>query len=362
MIREVLHIIWQLRILALTFLPFFFRKGRALYIRIKYGPPASEKKNSQLGWKNLALVTVLVTAAALQYITYAPFSSSEVNILELSDSTVKTSSEVIAARLRLLFGEDLEEIPGKSAGLDYDRLLDRLSSSEGRLLYTIYGTNAFASCEWCKTSAPMSFFYYVAPGIVFTHLLNFLPLGIITSSGAFSTPSATQFSMLAKILSLGCLALDLYLHLPDTALQMVVSSPDTFASQPFHWKAMFQRGLYLGHLDILFAVLVLLSATGFAFEVDEMANIHATAITKKLVKSLDRLRLSIMLQSSVIARDPVLTTAYAQWGQQVSVYESHIRKAPEVAEARKIAKDRIPQGYSQFENDCKSIVEEIFAA
>ncbi|QSL65725.1 hypothetical protein MERGE_000003 [Pneumocystis wakefieldiae] len=104
--------------------------------------------------------------SSLFFLIFELFLFSEENIILKTSSGIQTPEITLIARLNRL-----------RRITEYDRkLLHRLKSLDGRLLYVLYGPSTLGLCEWCEIETPLTFLYYTIPHLFLYYLLN---LGII---------------------------------------------------------------------------------------------------------------------------------------------------------------------------------------
>lgn len=358
----------SLKTLFLTFLPFilyrsfvYIQKARVTYASRNITPV------STANWRILA---ILAAAAVIQVSVYVAYAMPNVNVFADTNSRIQTSGEVLGARLRELYGSDYETAPNSiTAGgsWDYELLVSRLASAEGRVLYAIYGTDAYAGCQWCRTDQPTGFFTYILPSIVMPHFVNFLLVLLVTTgsdrSFSFSTPNSRQWFTLA-VVSAGLLVLyEAFTFYQAPVSPTVLASIKTPLPENIYWmywERVKIRAVAMAGLDAVLGCLIFLSASGRAFDSGESTTVRTARVIDQLAVSVNTLRLSVLLHSNVISRMEESRDSYSQWGANAEEIERLTRSLPEIIEARKQAKARIPSGMRQLEIDAAVHVDQLF--
>lgn len=365
----VFELLKSLRGLAIPFAPFLITKGYGLFQKARHDQ--SKKSTKPISRANLLIISIILTVAAINAFVYIPYARPVINVFTATDSRMQTSGDLIGKRLRDMFGDEYENAPQSltSGGLlDYELLVSRLASSDGRALYSLYGTEAYASCQWCRTDVPVSFFLYILPTIGLHHVLNFLPILLVTTGESqtfsLSTASSRQWFSIVTVVAVLALTVDAYIiyQAPNLPLftQKIKNSPTLQQTEWLYWSSIKIRAWGFAVAESLLALLVYLSAAGRVFEADEVTSVRVSRITQNLDQSVLKLRLNVLLHTNVISRDRELRTTWSNWGADCERMETLVREAPEVKEARKMAKSRLVPGVRQIEANYNSIVEQVF--
>lgn len=368
--KELIPLFNSFKALLIPLSPFLIVKAIEVVqrVRISY----RTKKITPVSPTNWKIILILLITALLHVTAYIYIASPKINVFLATNSRMQTSSEVLGARLRSLFGDDYDTAPksvtSKSGTWDYDLLVSRLASAEGRALYSIYGTDAYAGCQWCRTDKPDTFFLYLLPTILLPHIINLFPILLVTTtestSFSLSTPNSRQwfsYTILITGLLIGLEAFTVY-KAPRSSdlIDSIKNSPDVSYVYWMYWSRIQVRGWLLASLDSLLAFLIYLSAAGYAFDTGESTAIRTKKVIKQLDNSVNKLRLSILLHTNVISRNKELRDAYEKWGTNTAELDQLIRNAPEIVKARKQAKNRVVPGIGQLETDASTFVGNIF--
>lgn len=355
--------------LIIPFAPFIITKGYNIYQKRKN---ARSKPFLEVSTTNWTIISILATVAFLQVIFYIPYAWPAINVFSATNSRMQTPGDVIGSRLRALFGDEYETAPrsmtsGKG-NLDYELLVSRLASSDGKALYAVYGTEAYAGCQWCRTDQPFSFFLYILPSIVIPHALNFFPILLVTTGNrdafALSSASSRQWFRMAVIFGMAFLGIELYtMYQAPNVPEFLLSINNSVSHEDvpwIFWSRIKMRAWAFAVADSVLAFLVFLSASGRAFETGEATAVRTSRIIKQLDGAVNKLRLSILLHTNVIARNQEMRNAYVNWGANAEYLDSLIRSHPSITEARKEAKARVLPGFSQLETNTTTFVENNF--
>jgi hypothetical protein len=309
--------------------------------------------------RNWGIISLLLIAVFLNVAVYIGWAWPSINVFYATESRMQTEGSVIGARLRALYGEEYENAPG-AGKLDYELLVNRLASSTGRALYAVYGTEAYGACLFCRTDSPLTFFLYTLPSMVGPHLANYAVVLFATTS-PWSTANARQWFTIFSIAAVAYVGLELYsvYKAPMTPMfmDMLMNSKTLENVSWIYWTRIRWRGWLLAAGDTVLAALVFLSASGRAFDSGEGTAVRATKIIKELDLSVNRLRLAILLHTNVVATDSELRNAFDKWGAECEAYERALKAIPEIVEARKQAKARLPVSIKQMETDFKGLID-----
>lgn len=358
-----------LRGLALPVAPYVAMKAWEYYKRYQVAKVSggSSKTNLLTGTQpvsttNWVIILLLLFTAAFNLLIYVRWALPAVNVFYATESRMQTEGSVISSRLRGLYGDEYESAPG-AGNIDYALLVDRLASATGRALYAVYGTEAYGACLFCRTDSPTTFLFYSIPSIVGPHLANYAIVLFATTS-TWSTPNSRQWFTIFSIVSIVYAGLEVYsiYKAPTTQvfMNMIKNSKTLEGVSWVYWTHIHWRGRLLAAGDTMLAVLVFLSASGRAFDAGEATAVRTSKIIKALDDSTNRLRMSILLHTNVVATDPELRDAFEKWGSENEAYEKKLKTLPEMVEARKQAKARLPISMKQMETDFKSLVDSVY--
>lgn len=362
--HALLSLLGNLKGLLIPLLPFLFVKaiGYIQRARINY----RNKIITPVSATNWIIISILIISALLQIFVYIPYAVPKINVFLVTGSRMQTPGEVIGRRLRDLYGDDFETAPN-SMVLDYDLLISRLASTNGRALYSVYGTDAYASCQWCRTDEPLTFFLYNLPGNLLPYAVNFLPVMLVTMGNhqalSLSSPHSRQWFSYAALTVSALVAYEIYTlyTAPVSPLLLSTATTGLIANVYWmHWATIKTRGLVLAALNTVLAFVIYLSASGRAFDSGETTTIRSLRIVNQLDTAINKLRLAVLLHTNVIARNEELRDAYCQWGADAREIADLTQHLPEIIEARKQAKARVKPSMRQLEIDATVFVDKIF--
>lgn len=352
----------SLRGLVIPFLPFLIPK---LYTWLRTAHAQHQQKRLvPLTLANWAVISLLLVGSLVQVLVVLPGLWPQQNVFGVTGSRLQTPVEVIESRLKQLYGASYERAPYSvetgAGALDYGLLVSRLSSSTGKALYTVYGTDVYAGCEWCRTDRPSLFFVYALPSIVLPHLGNLLLLLLATTT--VSTASSRQWHGYVLWVSLGLMLFDVYtVYTAPNNLHRVMTAYH-LDSVPWVFLAQHKFRTYsFALLDAALAAATFLSASGRFFVVDEATTQRAARVILQLEHALARLRAAIVLHSNVVAKDQTLRDSYMEWGEVCETREALVRSLPEIQEARKMAKSRLVPSFQQFQLTAETFVDGVYS-
>lgn len=379
-----LDLIKSLRGLIIPLAPFLLTKGYS-WVQASRSRKASlalknkkdGKKDKKVSLENWIVISTLLLTAAISALVYVTLAWPAINVFVATDSRMQTPGDVVGARLKAIYGQDYETAPQSitsNGSIDYELLVSRLASTDGRALYALYGTNAYGSCQWCRTDVPFSFFLYILPTVVLPHLLNFFPILLVTTGGgslSLSTSTSRQWFTITTICAFLLVTTDVYTLYQAPGLADFMNPIKTSTSLDrvnwVSWSRIRMRGYGFAALDTLLAGIIFMGASGLAFEATKEDEAAAAAVrTDRIVGQLDeavsRLRAGVLLHTNVIARSKELRDAYSAWGMESERIEGLIRKVPEVIEAREIAKGRVIPGLWQIKANTNVFIEKVFSS
>jgi hypothetical protein len=213
---------------------------------------------------------------------------------------------------------------------------------ESRLLYLQFGPDVLASCPFCNSDDPRSYFYYAIPELLAPHLRNLLALSAATSgfvTGA--SASATRWRALAVMAAVAAAALDVYL-VSSYNYQGNARATRLAELDPFYWRARRLRLLGLAALDGALAALVWLAGTNRAFARPASAAERVEAVTRALVGGTKAKLSALGIVKNTAIRDEELRdrlTAY--WRTEGRLMREAMEEREVVAGVRDALSERI---------------------
>lgn len=381
--------------LAPFVVPIIWKRGLRFYAYCK-----SEKYKSSikpLSRRNQHILAIIIATSLFFPLLYYPLTSAKSpNIFHITDSRLQTPSQVIEARLTNIFTTNLgsknesnteqgveskklwdsalisampygfRQIAKYATPDQWQKFFDRLSTTDGKLLYTEYGTDPFLNCEFCKTDMPVTFLIYSLPSISAPYLINMFMI-LITSTGPrlfLTTPQSAQWCRSFAVINLAGLAYILYhyYYFPKSIYFMRINKI-ALSRQDVYWFFEFAvkfNSIFLFLLDIVYAVCIWISGTGRAWDntfSDESYYRSTQRIIAALDASVNRLRVSTLLHSNVIATNKEYRDAYEKWGASISAFNEELKADESVKEAIKNAKHRKGALFRNVEAEAKNLIE-----
>lgn len=393
---QILQLLGSFKNLAYTLLPIVvplvWRAGKSAYYTTK--SPKYKARIHPLSVRNTRILALLLASAVLLLLVYRPLAqAAAVNVFQLTDARLQTPGEVIASRMRALYagdGANSAANGGVNAGLctaaaharmpwalrsavqgasaaSWDRLFARLATLEGRVLYTGYGLGPLLHCDFCRTDAPWTFFLYALPTQAAPYLLNLLLVLAVTRGprAVLTTTQAAQWSALFAALTLVVAGLDLGISYTFPTSGLAMANRRAVSRDTAVWlvrMAAGYRAYALAALDGALAAAVWLAGSGRAWD-NSFTEDGYYRSTQRAVQALDlavqRLRISTMLHSQVIARNGEFRAAYEQWGENEQVFDQKLRDTEQVRDARKSAQQRKAAILRNVEAEAQNMIDKL---
>ncbi|VVT49673.1 uncharacterized protein SAPINGB_P002386 [Magnusiomyces paraingens] len=386
---QLLQIAGSFKNLAYTALPILvpmaWRSGNKVYHTLK--SPKYRARIHPISARNLRVVLVLAAATVALLLFYTPIArASEFNIFQITESRLQTPIEVVATRFRVLYAapgaeggqpwlseaqarmpRNLRKAAAFTTEASWERFFARLTTLEGRVLYTGYGSNAFLHCDFCRTDAPWTFFLYVLPAILAPYIAN-LGLVLMVTRGPrnfITTTQSAQWTSIFVTITIVLAVLDVALFYSFPTTQFAMQTRHAVSRDAALWiyrEAHKYRAIFLALVDASLAFVVWLAGTGRLWD-NSFTEDGYYRSTQRAVQALDmavqRLRVSTMLHSHVIARNKDFRTAYEQWGELEQLFDQKLREAPKVKEARKSAQQRKAALLRNVEAEAQNLIEKL---
>ncbi|EGG02541.1 uncharacterized protein MELLADRAFT_72773 [Melampsora larici-populina 98AG31] len=186
--------VWQtLIVLALPVLYRSLPRIRAIWLRLRYGPPVNQNQPSvdrvstsdslkRLGLARWILLAGLYITIILRCTAFNPAKENPFAITRLPLNTPSVS--LTAALVKHHRAHGLNDTP-----ITQQRLLQRLTSLDSRLLYTILGPDSLLNCRWCRPPSKEAnhtndHFYYHLPRLASQYALAFMAMGLLTTNAS----------------------------------------------------------------------------------------------------------------------------------------------------------------------------------
>lgn len=201
-----------------------------------------------------ALAVLAVFVMTLVFKTLPPFTPE--NIFQRTDSRLQIPTDVLFNRIAALRPEAALTAADKT-------LRGKFINLESRLLYLQFGPAVLAGCPFCHADEPKSYLYYAIPALLWTHLLNFLAVAVVTSP-SFTGKYGRQWRSWATLAAGGMAAADVWFvsnyNYQANARALRLADLDNF-----YWAARNSRHWILAVFDALLGYAIYLSATNRAF-------------------------------------------------------------------------------------------------
>lgn len=374
-------------------IPFIWNQGRKIYYAQK--SPKYKARIKPLSLRNFkSIVILLVTAVSILAIYFPLIKSNSVNVFELTNARMQTPGEIIGSRMRSFYAFDTpnpesEENKGKEPdelwsieaqnrmprGLrkiaryttqdQWDRFFARLSTLDGRALYTCFGTDPYLNCDFCRTDQPWTFFVYMIPTIAAPYIINLLMVLIVTRGprALLTTPQAAQWGNLFTTLTISAGIAESYSYYSYHGSRLFMVNRTMPNISGVSWVSESSFAFRVGSLaiiDLSLAVLIWLSATGRAWD-NSFTDDGYYRVTQKAVQALDlavnKLRIATLLHSNVIATNKEFRSAYEAWGENIQEFEHMLRANEQVKEAINSAQKRKGALLRNVEVEAQALIE-----
>lgn len=305
--------VWQ-TLLVLAF-PVIYRslpRIRAFWLRLRYGTPVDPNQPSvdrvstseslkRLGATRWILLASLYITVILRCTTFHPAKENPFAITRLPLNTPSVSLTAALAKHHRTHG--LNDTP-----ITQQRLLQRLTSLDSRLLFTILGPESLLHCRWCRPPSKEAnhtndHFNYHLPRLASQYALALIAIGLLTTNAA-SLESKRRLWR-----SRTALSLVFGLLLEITTIFVLLQMP-SLAMNAKNQSRMIAEKMYL--IRHLFFACVFGICSWAVMSESQESNTTALAklgiqigsVTHQLDTLVSRLRVAA-LQRSTVMRDPV---------------------------------------------------------
>ncbi|KAI1373740.1 hypothetical protein F4677DRAFT_428101 [Hypoxylon crocopeplum] len=290
--------------LLIFFGPMLVPKAISYYRSVRAAPPRGSLPVRRLPPKAFNAIVVL-TAVALVFVFrgLVPFFAPE-NVFARTQSRLQIPTDVLFNRLSSLRQGNVLT--------DVDTVLRaKFVNLESRLLYLQFGPDVLATCPFCTSDDPRSYFYYALPALLVPHLSNLFIVSLATSDQV-AGPSGPKWRTTAAITSGLGAALDIYLT-SSYNYQANARATRLAGLDPFFWQSRTIRLLSLATLDCILAYLIFLSSTNRAFVDPPSAAARVEAVTRQLQTTKSRLNAVGVVKNTAIRDEDLRERARAYW-------------------------------------------------
>jgi hypothetical protein len=280
-------------------LPYIYSNVRKYWVYSKNNKAQRRPVPRRIG---IALNLLFVATTIALISSFYAFSYE--NVITKTNSRLQTSSTVLWERVAL-------RRPNKALTELDEKLKVRLTSTEGRCLYLMYGPDTTGNCPFCNSDNPDTFFYYALPSILLPHFLNLLLLGLCTSS-AVGGKEGKRFRGVAIIIgSLLALAEVIAWNGYDWKDNAKVVK----ASELFHFYgwARFARNIAIALTDAGFAFLLWATSTNRLMVVPPSAGERIEGIIKTLELGGSKQSAASIIHNTTVRSEKLHSQEYSHW-------------------------------------------------
>ena len=200
-------------------------------------------------------LNLLFVTAVIALISTLGFFAPE-NIFKATQSRLQTPQEVLWSRVSAIR-------PNNTLTETDEALRTRMHSLDGRLLYLTYGPSVTAECPFCNSDDPLSFLWYAIPSILVPHLLNFVVLGL-ASSTSVAGKEGRRIRLVAVTLGILAAIIEIYAFGSyDFKLNARAIYTEDYVH--FYWAMRTLRGIGIAVMDIFLAGLLWAMSTNRIF-------------------------------------------------------------------------------------------------
>ncbi|KAF2461350.1 hypothetical protein BDY21DRAFT_296496 [Lineolata rhizophorae] len=300
--------------------------NRAYNIPIR--PPPRHVKRA------LNILTISAIIALLTTLPFQPFTPE--NVITVTHSRLQTPTATIFNRLEFLRA---------LTPLDH-ALRDKLTNLESRLLYLTYGPDVLATCPFCTSTDPRSYFYYAIPSLLFPHVLHLVVLGVVTSA-PLSGSEGARLRVPATIAGVALATLELLVAGTYDARAAnagpAKSVADGGGGDAFFWRARLARGLAVGAADALVGLFLYQTATNRWLAEPPSLPERVEGATRALEAANAKLGYAGAVRNAVV-RDKGLREAFERYWLEEHRVMGEVREEREVVEGVRSALTRVDIG------------------
>ncbi|KAI0843443.1 hypothetical protein F5Y06DRAFT_254945 [Hypoxylon sp. FL0890] len=289
--------------LLIFFGPMLLPKAISYYRSIRNAPARAGISIQPIPPKALRALFILITTALILLVRTLPYFAPE-NIFVRTQSRLQIPTDVLFNRLSSLRPNGVLT-PTDTA------LRTKFVNLESRLLYLQYGPEVLASCPFCTSDDPSSYFYYAIPALLVPHIVNLIILSLATSD-LISGPHGPKWRTTAAVISGLGAALDLYIA-SSYNHQANARAPRLSDLDLFFWDTRTYRFLSLAALDSTLAFLLYLSSTNRAFATPPSAAERVEAVTRQLQLTKSRLNAVGIVKNTTIRDEELRARTQAYW-------------------------------------------------
>ncbi|KAI1107346.1 hypothetical protein F4804DRAFT_297659 [Jackrogersella minutella] len=289
--------------LLIFFGPMLLPKAISYYRSIRNGPQAAGISIRPLPPQAFRALAVLAGAALVFLISALPYFGPE-NVFTRTQSRLQIPTDVLFNRLASLR-------PDGALSTTDAALRGKFVNLESRLLYLQFGPEVLASCAFCTSEDPRSYFYYALPALLAPHLVNLVIVSLATSD-LVAGPHGPKWRTTAAVATGLGAALDAWLA-SSYNYQANARATRLAELDLFFWNARGARHLCLALLDAAMACLLYLSSTNRAFAAPPAAAVRVEAVTRQLLTTKSRLNAVGIVKNTAIRDEDLRARNQAYW-------------------------------------------------
>ncbi|KAF3071005.1 hypothetical protein GL218_00408 [Daldinia childiae] len=286
--------------LLIFFGPMLLPKAISYYRSVRNAPRAAGVSIQPVPQQALRAIAALIMGGLVLLCGVLPLFSPE-NIFVRTQSRLQIPTDVLFNRLASL----------RPLSVADDALRTRFVNLESRLLYLQFGPEVLATCPFCTSDDPRSYFYYALPALLTPHLTN-LVLASLATSELMSGSYGPKWRATAAVASGLGAALDIYLA-NSYNYQANARATRLTDLDPFFWNSRIARQLGLASLDFLLAYLLYLSSTNRAFVAPPSAAVRVEAVTRQLQGTKGRLNAIGIVKNTANRDEELRSRSQAYW-------------------------------------------------
>ncbi|KAI1210437.1 uncharacterized protein F4807DRAFT_423414 [Annulohypoxylon truncatum] len=289
--------------LLIFFGPMLLPKAINYYRSARAAPAAAGVSVQPLPPSALRALVILVTTAAVLLVRALPPFAPE-NVFARTQSRLQIPTDVLFNRLASLR-------PNNALAPADAVLRAKFVNLESRLLYLQHGPDVLATCPFCTSDDPRSYFYYALPALLAPHLANLVVVSLATSDLVSGVHGPKWRTTAAVAAGLGA-ALDAYLA-SSYNYQANARATRLADLDFFFWTARAARLVTLALSDLALAALLYLSSTNRAFAAPPSAAERVEAVTRRLAATKSRMNAVGIVKNTAIRDEDLRARTQAYW-------------------------------------------------
>ncbi|OJD34994.1 chorismate synthase [Diplodia corticola] len=315
-----------LRSLLIFFGPMLLPKAIQLCRSIRASPRNPHGRVRPIPPAVAASLNLLYAFAILAFAASLPYFAPE-NVFQATSSRLQIPTDTLFVRLGKL--RPLSAVD--------EALRSKFVNIESRLLYLAYGPSVLATCPFCTSDEPSSYFYYALPSIIAPHLLHLVVLGLVTSSVISGSEGArwrTWAASLGVVLTaLEVWAVGTYDYTQNaTALRLG-------DLEPFYWRIRTLRYIAFALMDGLLGYAMYLTSTNRWLVIPPTISERIEENTR-MVESLKGKLSMLAAMKNTVARDKGLRERNLAYWVDEGQYMGEIFEDREVVDGMQNALER----------------------